>query len=263
MTLLAGIANQKGGVGKTTTTLNLAQAAAQAGYRVCVVDMDPQCNATQSLLPPETRPAMTMANAFEVDPETHSPQKGVAAKAVVATSDLWSDNLFLIPGSQAMAARGGEQWDGREYRLRIVMDGVGQAHDLDLIICDLPPALDQLTINGLAYVDEIHIVTAPEYFGYTGVAQLRATLERVTANLNPNLTIASVILNMVNENLRVDRERIAEAREVYGDLIHQPYLKRIETIRQGMDASAPLSAYGKAGHKAAAWYADYVETHWG
>ena len=247
---IVALANHKGGVGKTTTTINLAAALVGSGSRVLVIDMDPQANSTTALNP--VVGDYTLAEVLTVDEMTRETVPGSAAAAIVPAGEAWPEGLFVLPGSIASAAREGEQWEAREYRLSRACEGV--LGDYDYVLLDLPPSLAQLTINGLVLADEVWVVTAPSLFSSKGIELLLATVTRVQRYNNPDLVIGTMIVNEYEGNRTESQFRLGEVQESYPGMVYDPPCPRLAVIAKAGGAQHPLSAYGAEGRGAIEWY---------
>lgn len=266
MTKIIAVANQKGGVGKTTTTIHLGQTLAERGQRTLIIDSDAQSNASLTLAP-DADPEFTLTEVYEVEKATRQVVQGCAASAIIPTGDAWSERLDVITSDIGLSAREQEQWDDREYRLSRACEDAFE--DYDYVLVDLPPNLGQLTVNGLVLADEVVIVTAPTLYALHGTDLLMATIERVQKRFNPRLRVNSVIANMVEDNgigrvKRIEgRTRLLELRESFGDLVYSEPCLRRTVIEKSVGAMAPLSAYGAEGREAIDWYAVFVAKQMG
>jgi chromosome partitioning protein len=235
---VVAVANQKGGVGKTTVALGVADAATRAGRRVLVVDLDPQANATSGL--GVGAPTVTIDRALEAD------RSGGLAEVVIASG--WPNGSvpapFVAPSSPALAAREPQLATdpiGAQDRLRRALEGVAGRYDLVLIDC--PPSLGLLTVNGLVGADRVLVVTEPAAWASDGVEQMLRTVERVRALRRPDLEVAAVVVN------RLGRTRDAtywhqQLQEQLGDLAAGPVRMRA-AIAEAAAQSIPLGALGR------------------
>ena len=238
MTILA-VANQKGGVGKTTVTLGLADAAVRRGRPVLVVDLDPQANATTGL--GVSRPAATIDQALAGD------RPGGLGDVIVQsgwTSDNGTAPPRLAPSSPALAAREPQLATdpiGAQDRLRTAMEGV--ADDDVLVLVDCPPSLGLLTVNGLVAADSVLIVTEPAAWAADGVDRMRRTVTRVRDLRHPDLTLAGIAVNRLGRtrDARYWHEQLIES---FGDLVVGPIRQRA-AIAEASAQSLPLSALGR------------------
>jgi chromosome partitioning protein len=234
---VVAVANQKGGVGKTTVALGVADAAARAGRRVLVVDLDPQANATSGL--GVASPGATVDRALEVD-------RSGSLREVVCRSG-WPNGAtpapLVAPSSPALAAREPQLATdpiGAQDRLRHALEGVASGYDLVLVDC--PPSLGLLTVNGLVAADRVLVVTEPAAWASDGVEQMLRTVERVRALRRPELEVAGVVVN------RLGRTRDAtywheQLQEQFGELAVGPVRLRA-AVAEAAAQSLPLSALG-------------------
>ena len=218
------VANQKGGVGKTTSTVNIAAALALRGQRVLVVDLDPQGNASTALGVDHTVGT----------PSIYDVLLGGESFADVLSAVELSSNLFCIPATIDLAGADIELTSqvAREYRLqRAVRAHLAAAQQdpavaLDYIFIDCPPSLGLLTLNALVAAREVLIPIQCEYYALEGLAQLLSTVELVTSHLNPTLVVSTVLLTMYDSRTRLADQVAAEVRSHFGDLVIDAVIPR-------------------------------------
>lgn len=205
MARILSVSNQKGGVGKTTTTINLAAGLAKAGQRVLVVDLDPQGNASSGLGYPRRDVTMGIYDALLEYREISS---------VLMPTAL--DGLQLIPASRDLVGAEVELVDepNRERRLRKVLNLVRERYDWVLIDC--PPSLGLLTINAFVASDGVLIPLQAEYYAMEGLGELLRTVAMVRRSLNPDLEREGIVITMTDQRNRLCREVERQAREVFG-----------------------------------------------
>ncbi len=211
------VTNQKGGVGKTTTALNVATALALAGQRVLIVDVDPQGNLTSGMGQKGQRgPAGSAYEAVTTDSET--PDDFVVPTSVA--------NLFLIPADRNLTGAEIEMvmLPERERRLRRVLDPLRDRFEYILIDC--PPSLGLLTLNALVAADAVLIPLHCEYFALEGLADLVATLRRVRGAYNPVLDIEGVLLTMYDERTNLGQQVARDVREFFKDKVFNTVIPR-------------------------------------
>jgi chromosome partitioning protein len=225
------IANQKGGVGKTTTAVNLGACVAEAGYRTLLVDLDPQCNATVALgvgkdAHPNVYDCLTDGSAL--DP------------AVVATS---VDDLYLVPSSPELAGANVElpRMPGSEQRLSESMRSIRGGFFLTLLDC--PPSLGPLTVNALVAADKVIVPVQTEYFALEGLAGLLDTLGLIQRELNPRLSVAGMILTMHDARTRLAQDVEREVRQHFPELVFETVIPRNVRIGEAPSHGVPITQH--------------------
>jgi chromosome partitioning protein len=234
-TVLA-VANQKGGVGKTTTTVNLGASIADAGYRTLLVDLDPQCNAT-----------VAVGLAKDVSPNVYSCLAGDMTLAdAVRPSGV--ERLDIVPSTTELAGANVElpRIAGSESILRNRLGAVRERYLFTLLDC--PPSLGPLTVNALVAADKVIVPVQTEYFALEGLAQLLDTLSLIQRELNPRLTVAGMILTMHDGRTRLARDVEREVREHFPELVFETVVPR--NVRLGEAPSFGLPILQHAPHSA-------------
>lgn len=239
MALVCAICNQKGGVGKTTTLFNLADAAAKDGARVLAIDLDPQGNLTSIL-----------AAEGSVEHDSVGIADAIAASTPDTLADVVVDTVFpnvtlapTVPDNDVLSAVRDQlvvAGAGRERRLKAECDAVRD--DYDLILIDCPPALDQLTINALTAADRAVIITEAALFSVNGLAKLRKNITLVAESYNPALIHSGTVVNKIEADTIGAREQLAEIRAAV-DILGTPIPKAV-VIRDASEASVSLTDWG-------------------
>ena len=239
-TRIYAVANQKGGVGKTTTAINLAACLAEAGEHALVVDLDPQANATSGL--------GERANGTS----TYDLLDGAPLGELAEPTRF--PNLHLIPAKPELAGAVVElarRDDGESFLARSLM---GAADGYSFVFLDCPPSLGPLTVNALAAADRVLVPLQAEYYALEGLAQLVGSVELVRARLNPGLAIAGVILTMVDRRTRLAADVDAEVRRHFGDLVFKTTVPRSVRIAEAPSHGLPVTAYDRGSAGADAYW---------
>lgn len=230
---VVAVVNQKGGVGKTTTVLGLASAAATTGRRVLVVDADPQANATTAL-------EVDMSKGFTTDDIIEADSRGCAKEAVAETT--WGDGIFAIPSALSLASRENDSGLGNEYRLQKAMKGVPEALEVDLVLIDCPPSVGRIVSNALIASTHVLIVTEPAAPAIAGVENLIATVEVVREHYQPDLVIAGVIVNGMPGRSREASARLDELTTALGADVWEPPVPHRVGLVEAMGNHTPIHA---------------------
>ena len=240
------LANQKGGVGKTTTTVNMAAALAQGGLRVLVVDLDPQGNAS---------------TALAIDHHRGTPSTYDAVVDATPLVDIVQpcpevDGLFVVPATIDLAGAEIELVSlvARESRLhKAIAAAAEQAHDFDYILIDCPPSLGLLTVNAMVAASEVFIPIQCEYYALEGLSQLLKTVELVKNNLNPVLSVSTILLTMYDGRTRLADQVAEQVRGHFGDLVLQSAVPRSVRVSEAPGYGQSVVTYDPGSRGALAY----------
>ena len=223
-------ANQKGGVGKTTTAVNLGAYIADKGRRTLLIDFDPQGNLSSSVGADKTQPGVYEAITEKVHPDE-------------TIQDTTQPNLFVIPSTIDLTGANVEliDMDGREQFLRKTIDKVKERFDFILIDC--PPSLGILTVNGLSAADRVIIPLQCEYFALEGLSLLLQTIRRIQRSANPKLEIAGIVFTMYDSRTRLANEVVKEVIGYFKDRVYRTIIPRNVRLSEAPSHSVPINQY--------------------
>jgi len=226
------VANQKGGVGKTTTAINLGACLAELGRRVLLCDVDPQGNATTGLGIPKDGDGTTMYDVL-VDGE---PMRDAVRPTLV-------EGLHVVPSSVDLAGAEVElvTRERREHRLRIAIEPLRPRYDL--VIVDCPPSLGLMTINALTAADAVLIPLQTEYYALEGLTQLLRTVQMVQGGLNPQLRIDGIVLTMFDARTNLAIQVADEVKRYYRDKVYRTVVPRNVRLSEAPSHGRPISRY--------------------
>jgi len=231
---IIAICNQKGGVGKTTTSINLAAYLAIAGKKILLIDLDPQANATSGI----------GINKHDIKKSTyHILLEELKFSDILQKTAI--DNLILAPSNLDLTGAEVELVGalGREYRLKRALQS--EKDNYDFIIIDSPPSLGLLTINGLCAADSVVIPVQCEYYALEGLTQLHNTIRLVKENLNPLLAIEGVLLTMADFRTNLTKEVIQEARNHFQDKVYNTVIPRNIRLTEAPSFGKPIALYDR------------------
>ena len=232
MARIIAISNQKGGVGKTTTAVNLGASLAASEQKTLVIDCDPQGNTTSALGFPKDPARRTLYQTLILD----EPIERVTLDAQVEGLDLIPSDKNLVGASVELVLM-----ENREYRLRAAISGIKEKYDYILIDC--PPALDLLTLNALAASDSVLVPIQCEYLALEGVSELLDTLMRLRRTINPSLAIEGILLTMYDDRTTLSKQVAADLRSFFGGQVFDTVIPRNVRLAEAPSHGMPVMFY--------------------
>ncbi len=239
MKRIIAIANQKGGVGKTTTAVNLSACLARAGVRVLLIDFDPQGNATSGL---GVRDQDGGKDVYRVLVEAVS-----LSDAIVETD---YENLYVVPSTPALTGAQVELADKDEHHLVLKEKVADEAIDFPLIFIDCPPSLSALTVNALCAANSILIPIQCEYYSLEGLTDLLKTVRLVRQRLNPGLEIEGILLTMCDYRTNLSKQVVSEVRRYFGGKVFEAVIPRAVCLAEAPSFGKPVIDYDIRSHGA-------------
>ena len=240
------LANQKGGVGKTTSCINIASCAASLGYKVLIIDSDPQGNSTSGVGIVKKNIKKTVYDVLlgEAGPED----------AIVGTE---FENLSIVPSTINLAGAEFELFD-IEKRERQLKNFTDRCEGFDLIVIDCPPSLSMLTVNALTASDGVIIPMQCEYYALEGLTQLMITIRKVKELYNPSLSVLGILITMYNGRLNLSTQVLGEIKKYYSDKLFRTVIPRSVKLSEAPSFGTPIDKYEKFS-KAADSYRDLTK----
>ena len=228
------IANQKGGVGKTTTAINLGTALAATGKRVVIFDIDPQGNAATGL---DIRPEERLHSTYDVLVGAYTFEEAVMETLV--------PNLFIVAGSRDLSGLESElmQTERAQFRMRDSLSALKVVGGYDYLLVDCPPSLNILTVNALTASDAVLVPLQCEFFALEGLKQLLDTIELVKRNLNPSLHIQGIVLTMHDKRTSLSDQVAADVRMHLGDKVYNTIIPRNVRLSEAPSFGKPAIIY--------------------
>ncbi|MEA2026745.1 MAG: AAA family ATPase [Chloroflexota bacterium] len=241
-------ANQKGGVGKTTTVVSLASYLALDGRRVLLVDMDPQGNATSGVGIDRELSQLSIYDVLLSDADPHDATRSTAI-----------ENLSVLPSDRSLAGAEVELVpnSGRERRLKRVLKEVGEEYDFVLLDC--PPSLGLLTVNALTAANSVLIPLQCEYYALEGLGQLMATIDLIRGHLNPSLSTKGVVLTMHDGRTSLSADVTTEVRRHFGKQVFETVVPRSVRLAEAPSYGQPIAQYSPNSRGALAYQAVTAE----
>ena len=229
---IIAIANQKGGVGKTTTAINLSASLAAAEQKTLLIDCDPQSNTTGGLGFAKDPSRRSLYHALIL----HEPLDRIIQKTEV-------EGLFLLPSDKNLVGAAVELvgLEGREFKLKEILSPLRQLYTY--VILDCPPALDLLTLNALCASDSVLVPIQCEYLALEGVSELLDTLIRIRRTLNPSLAIEGILLTMYDERTNLSRQVAADLRSFFGSQVFESVIPRSVRLAEAPSYGKPILFY--------------------
>lgn len=248
---IVSITNQKGGVGKTTTAINLGASIAHLGFSVLLIDMDAQGNATSGL---GFQKNLDKKNSYEVLLGKTNPQEAIVK--------LPYQNFYLIPSHRDMVGAEIELVD-EEKNAYFLQGAISKIHsNFDYIFLDCPPSLGFVTLNALTSADSVLITLQSEYFALEGLGELLGTIERVKQNFNPFLDLDGVLVTMVDERTNLSSQVIEEVKIHFKNNVFENYIPRSIRLAEAPSFGKPVLYYDSKSRGAIAYYnlaKEYIE----
>jgi chromosome partitioning protein len=229
---IIAIANQKGGVGKTTTAVNLGASLAASEQKTLVIDCDPQGNTTSALGFPKDPARRTLYQTLILD----EPIERVTLDAQVEGLDLIPSDKNLVGASVELVLM-----ENREFRLKAAISGIKEKYDY--ILLDCPPALDLLTLNALAASDSVLVPIQCEYLALEGVSELLDTLMRLRRTINPSLAIEGILLTMYDDRTTLSKQVAADLRSFFGGQVFETVIPRNVRLAEAPSHGMPVMFY--------------------
>jgi chromosome partitioning protein len=237
------VANQKGGVGKTTTAVNLASCAAAEGSQTLLVDLDPQCNAT-----------VAVGGDRDLHPSSYDCLTGETSVAEAARP-AGPDNLWIVPANKDLAGAAVElpRMEGSETRLRERLGPIRERFAVTLLDC--PPALGPVSVNALTAADRVIVPVQAEYLALEGLVQFLETLSLIRRELNPQLEVSGLLITMHDERTRLAQDVETELRDHFDRMVFETVIPRSVRVAESPSYGLPVTEHAPSSHGAVAYRA--------